>query len=108
MIIKIADLIRDKKLEGIRDMRDESAKGDIRVVIELKSGAQPQNVLNYIYKHTQLEETFHFNMVVLVDGVPQTLSLKKILEEFVSHRQIVVRRRTEFDLKKQKTVSIFL
>jgi DNA gyrase subunit A len=100
MIIKIADLVRDKKLEGIRDLRDESAKGDIRVVVELKSGAQPQNVLNYIYKHTQLEETFHFNMVMLVEGVPQTLSLKRILEEFVSHRQTVVRRRTEFDLRK--------
>mgnify|MGYP000489405528 CR=1 FL=1 len=100
LIIKIADLVRDKKLEGIRDLRDESAKGDIRVVVELKSGAQPQNVLNYIYKHTQLEETFHFNMVMLVDGVPQTLSLKKILEEFITHRQIVVRKRTEFDLKK--------
>lgn len=99
LIIKIADLVRDKKLEGVRDLRDESTK-DIRVVIELKQGAQPQSVLNYIYKHTQLEEMFHFNMVVLVDGVPKTLSLKKILEEFVSHRQIVVRRRTEFDLKK--------
>ena len=100
MIIKIADLVRDKKLEGIKDLRDESAKGDIRVVVELKGGAQPQNVLNYIYKHTQLEETFHFNMVMLVDGVPQTLSLKRILEEFIAHRQIVVRRRTEFDLRK--------
>ncbi|MBT3282614.1 DNA gyrase subunit A [bacterium] len=100
MIVKIADLVRDKKLEGIKDLRDESAKGDIRVVVELKGGAQPQNVLNYIYKHTQLEETFHFNMVVLVDGVPQTLSLKRILEEFISHRQIVVKRRTEFDLRK--------
>lgn len=100
LIVKIADLVRDKKLEGIKDLRDESAKGDIRVVVELKSGAQPQNVLNYIYKHTQLEETFHFNMVMLVDGVPQTLSLKRILEEFVSHRQVVVKRRTEFDLKK--------
>ena len=100
LIIKIADLVRDKRLEGIKDLRDESAKGDIRVVVELKGGAQPQNVLNYIYKHTQLEETFHFNMVMLVDGVPQTLSLKKILEEFIAHRQIVVRRRTEFDLKK--------
>lgn len=100
LIIKIADLVRDKKLEGVKDLRDESAKGDIRVVVELKGGAQPQSVLNYIYKHTQLEENFHFNMVVLVDGVPQTLSLKKILEEFISHRQIVVRRRTEFDLRK--------
>ena len=99
LLIKIADLVKDKKLEGIKDLRDESTK-DIRVVVELKSGIHPQNVLNYIYKHTQLEETFHFNMVALVDGIPQTLSLKKILEEFISHRQIIVRRRTEFDLRK--------
>lgn len=95
----IATLVRDKKLEGIRGMRDESTK-DIRVVIELKQGAHPQKVLNYLYKHTSLEDTFHFNMVVLVDGVPQTLSLKGILEEFIKHRQVVVRRRTEFDLRK--------
>jgi len=101
LLIKIADLVKDKKLEGIKDLRDESTR-DIRVVVELKSGAHPQNVLNYIYKHTQLEETFHFNMVALVDGVPQTLSLKKILEEFISHRQTIVRRRTEFDLKKAR------
>lgn len=99
LIVKIADLVRDKKLEGIKDLRDESTK-DIRIVIETKEGAQPQKILNYIYKYTQLEEIFHFNAVVLVDGVPQTLSLKKILEEFISHRQIVVRRRAEFDLKK--------
>lgn len=99
LVVKIADLVRDKKLEGIRDLRDESAK-DIRIVVELKSGAQPQKVLNYLYKHTQLEDTFHFNMVALVDGVPQTLSLKGILDEFVVHRETVVRRRAEFDLRK--------
>ncbi len=71
--------MHEKKLEGIRDVRDESAK-DIRVVIELKSNAHPQTVLNYLYKHTQLEETFHYNIVALVDGVPQTLSLKALLE----------------------------
>ncbi len=76
--VKIADLVRDKKIEGIRDMRDESTS-DIRIVIELKSGAQPQTVLNKLYKHTQLEDTFHYNMVALVDGIPQTLSLKAIL-----------------------------
>ncbi len=97
LIMRIADLVREKKLEGIRGLRDESAK-DIRVVVELKSGAQPQRVLNYLYKHTALEETFHFNMVVLVDGVPQTLSLKGILQEFIKHRREVVRRRTQFDL----------
>lgn len=100
LVASIADLVREKKLEGIRGLRDESAKGDIRVVVELKSGVYPQQVLNYLYKHTQLEETFHYNMVALVDGVPQTLSLKGILQEFIKHRQEVVRRRTEFDLQK--------
>jgi len=98
-LLKIADLVRDKKLEGIKALRDESAK-DIRVVIELKNGAHPQKVLNFLYKHTQLEDTFHFNTVCLVDGVPQTLSLKGILQEFVGHRIVVVRRRTEHDLRK--------
>lgn len=95
----IANLVRDKKLEGIRGMRDESTR-DIRVVMDLKQGAHPQKVLNYLYKHTALEDTFHFNMVVLVDGVPQTMSLKGILEEFIKHRREVVKRRTQFDLKK--------
>jgi DNA gyrase subunit A len=99
LIVTIADLVRDKKLEGIKGLRDESAK-DMRIVIDLKAGVHPQKVLNFIYKHTQLEETFHLNVVALVDGVPQTLSLRTILQEFVKHRQIVVRRRTEFDLRK--------
>ncbi len=99
MITKIADLVRDKKLEGIRDIRDESTD-DIRVVIDIKNNAHPQNVLNYIYKHTQLEDTFHFNVVALVDGVPQTLSLKSALKEFNKHRLEVVTRRTQFDLNK--------
>ncbi len=99
LIISIADLVREKKIEGIKGLRDESAK-DLRIVIDLKSGAQPQKVLNYIYKHTQLEDAFHYNMVALVDGVPQTLSLKSFLDEFIDHRKIVVKRRTEFDLKK--------
>ena len=99
MLVKIADLVRDKKIEGIRDLRDESTH-DIRVVVELKAGAQPQTILNKLYKHTQLEETFHYNMVALVDGVPQTLSLKAVLEEYIKHREEVVRRRTQFDLTK--------
>lgn len=101
MLMKIADLVRDKKVEGIRDLRDESTN-DIRVVVELKSGAQPQTVLNKLYKHTQLEDTFHYNMVALVDGIPQTLSLKAILEEYIKHRQEVIRRRTQFDLTKAR------
>jgi len=99
LIIAIANLVRDKKIEGIKGLRDESAK-DIRIAIDLKNGAQPQSVLNYLYKHSQLEETFHFNLVALVNGVPKTLSLKTFLDEFIEHRKIVIKRRTEFDLKK--------
>ena len=99
LVTKIADLVREKKLEGIKGLRDESAK-DIRVVIDLKTGAQPQKVLNYLYKHTQLEDTFHLNLVALVDGVPKTLSIKGVLQEFVGHRKEVIRRRTEYDLEK--------
>ncbi len=99
LLMKIADLVHEKRLDGIRDVRDESAK-DIRVVIELKNNAHPQTVLNYLYKHTQLEETFHYNVVALVDGVPQTLSLKAIIEYFIAHRREVVTRRTKFDLNK--------
>lgn len=99
LITKIADLVREKKIEGIKSLRDESTK-DIRIAIDLKTGSQPQKILNSLYKHTQLEDTFHFNIVALVDGVPRTLSLKSILEEFLIHRSIVVKRRTQFDLKK--------
>lgn len=101
LIESIASLIQEKKLEGIKGLRDESTK-DIRIAIDLKSGVIPQKVLNYIYKHTQLEQSFNFNIVALVDGVPQTLSLKSLLGEFISHRVIVVRRRTEYDLRKAK------
>ncbi len=99
LITRIAELVQDKKIEGIRDLRDESTS-DIRVVVELKGTAHPQAVLNNIYKYTELETTFHYNMLALVDGVPQTLSLKGMLEHFVEHRRVVVKRRTEFDLRK--------
>jgi len=99
LIMTIADLVREKKLEGIKGLRDESTK-DIRIVIDLKNNANPQSVLNYLYKHTQLEDTFHVNVVALVGGVPRTLSLKSCLDEFIEHRKIVVKKRTEFDLKK--------
>ncbi len=101
LIMKIADLVKNKKVEGIKGLRDESTS-DIRVVVELKQGVQGQTVLNYLYKYTQLEDTFYFNMVALVDGVPQTLSLKGVLEHFISHRKEVIRRRTEFDLAKAR------
>ncbi len=99
LIIKIADLVREKIIEGVRGLRDESDK-DIRIVIDLKQGSFPEKILNQIYKHTQLEEAFHVNMVALVDGVPHTLGLKSILESFVKHRIEVIRRRTQFDLNK--------
>lgn len=99
MIVTIADLVRDKKLEGIKDIRDESTR-DIRVVIDLKAGVHPQQVLNYVYKHTEMETMFHFNMLALVEGVPRLLSLKGILEEFVAHRKVIVTRRTQFELKR--------
>src|SRR3989344_3821162 len=99
LLTKIADLVHEKKLEGIKDIRDESTK-DIRVVVDLKSSGHPQTVLNYLYKHTQLEETFHYNVVALVGGVPQTLSLKALIEYFVPHRKEVVTLRSKFDLRK--------
>ncbi len=97
LIIKIADLVREKIIEGVRGLRDESDK-DMRIAIDLKQGSYPEKVLNLLYKHTQLEESFHFNTVALVHGVPQTLSLKSILQEFITHRIDVIRRRTQFDL----------
>ncbi len=99
LITRIADLVRDKKLEGIKDLRDESTD-DIRVVVELKGTAHPQAVLNNLFKYTELETTFHYNMLALVDGVPEILSLRGFLEHFVAHRQEVVKRRTEYDLRK--------
>lgn len=99
LVSRIADLHREKIVEGIKALRDESTK-DIRVVIDLKQGSYPEKVLNLLYKHTQLEETFHMNTVALVEGVPQTLGLKSILEAFVEHRIEVIRRRTKFDLAK--------
>lgn len=99
LISKIAELVQTKKVEGIKGLRDESTK-DIRIAIDLKSGSYPQKVLNTLYKHTQLKDKFHYNMVALVDGVPQTLSLKGMLEEFILHREVVVKRRTEFELRK--------
>ncbi len=101
LIESIAELVQEKKLEGVKGLRDESTK-DIRIVIDLKNGVMPQKVLNYIYKHTQLEQAFHYNVVALVDGVPQTLSLKSILSEFVVHRQNIVTRRSEYDLRKAR------
>ncbi|HVY35674.1 MAG TPA: DNA gyrase subunit A [Candidatus Paceibacterota bacterium] len=97
----IAELVQEKKIDGIKDIQELSTK-DMRVVIVLKNGANPQKVLNFLYKHTQLEQTFHYNMVALVDGTPETLSLKSILSAFIGHREVVVRRRAAFDLARAK------
>lgn len=101
LIKKMAELVKDKKIDGVRDIRDESGKEGVRIVIELKGDAQPQKILNYFYAHTDLERTFHFNMLALVGGIqPQVLSLKQILEYFIIFRREVVERRTKFELKK--------
>ncbi len=103
LIEKIADLVKDKKINGISDLRDESARGAVRVVIELKKDAYPKKLLNQLYKLTALQATFNFNMLSLVDGIqPRIMGLQEMLGEFVKHRQIVVRRRTEFELRKAK------
>ncbi|HYU64677.1 MAG TPA: DNA gyrase subunit A [Candidatus Paceibacterota bacterium] len=103
MIINIADLVKEKKIEGIRDIRDESDREGMRVVIDLKQDSFPRKVLNQLYKYTELQKTFHFNMLALVDGIqPQILGLKSILEKFIEHRQEVVTRRSQFELKKAK------
>ena len=99
LIMAIAELVQEKKLDGIKGLRDESTR-DIRIVIDLKNTAVPEKVLNYIYKNTQLESNFNFNVVALVDGVPQTLSLKSILALFIEHRKEVVKRRSEYDLRR--------
>lgn len=99
LVAKIADLVKEKKLEGISDLRDESDRRGIRVVIELKRDARPNQVLNNLYKHTALQTSFPVNMVALVDNTPQTVNLKLVLEEYVKHRYAVVRKRSEFELK---------
>ena len=101
LLEKIATLVQEKRIEGIKDLRDESNKDGVRVVIELKKDAYPKKVLNQLYNLTELQTTFHTNMLALVDGIqPSVLKLKNVLEEFIKHRQEVVKRRTEFDLNK--------
>lgn len=103
LLEKIADLVRDKKIEGIRDVRDESDKDGVRVVIDLKKEALANKILNQLYSYTQLQDTFHFNMIALVNGIePRVLNLRDVLEEFIKHRQIVVTRRAEYELRKAK------
>ncbi|MBT4154471.1 MAG: DNA gyrase subunit A [Candidatus Marinimicrobia bacterium] len=99
LVEKIADLVRDKKIEGITDLRDESDKDGIRVVIETKRDAVPEVILNLLYKHTQLQDTFGIILLALVDGIPKIMPLKTILNHFVNFRHEIVVRRTEFDLR---------
>lgn len=101
LLEKIALLVQEKKIEGIKDVRDESDKDGVRVVIEMKKGALANKILNQLFKYTQLQDTFHMNTLALVDGIePHVLNLKTILEKYIEHRQVVVRRRTEFELRK--------
>ncbi|MDO8463255.1 MAG: DNA gyrase subunit A [bacterium] len=103
LIEKIAMLVTQKKVEGIRDLRDESSKGDVRIVIELKRDAYPKKVLNKLYHATQLQDSFHVNMLAIVDGIqPRVLNLKGILEEYLKHRRDIVRRRTQYDLTRAR------
>ncbi|TSC84017.1 MAG: DNA gyrase subunit A [Parcubacteria group bacterium Gr01-1014_13] len=103
LVEKIADLVQEKKIEGIRDLRDESNKDGVRVVVDLKKDAYPKKVLNKLFQMTELQTTFHVNMLALVDGIqPRVLTIKNVLEEFIKHRQVIIKRRTEFDLNKAK------
>ncbi|OGN08030.1 MAG: DNA gyrase subunit A [Candidatus Yanofskybacteria bacterium RIFCSPHIGHO2_01_FULL_45_42] len=103
LIIKMADLVKEKKIEGIKDIRDESDKDGLRIAVDLKQDAFPRKVLNQLFKYTELQKAFHFNMLALVDGIqPQILGLKAMLEKFIDHRRDVVTRRTRFDLQKAK------
>jgi DNA gyrase subunit A len=102
LLIRIGELVRDKKIEGISDLRDESDKSGMRVVIELKRGEVPEVILNNLYKETQMQDTFGMNMVALLDGQPRLLNLKQILDAFLRHRREVVTRRTVFELKKAR------
>jgi DNA gyrase subunit A len=102
LLIRIGELVRDKKVEGISDLRDESDKSGMRVVIELKRGELPDVILNNLYKETQMQDTFGMNMVALLDGQPRLLNLKQILDAFLRHRREVVTRRTVFELKKAR------
>src|SRR5664279_4165872 len=102
LLEKVSELVNEKKIDGISDLRDESDKSGMRVVIELKRGEVPEVVLNNLYKQTQLQDTFGMNMVALLDGQPRLLNLKQMLEAFLRHRREVVTRRTVFELRKAR------
>lgn len=103
LVEKIAELVKDKKIDGIKNLRDESDRDGIRVVLDLKKDSYPKKILNSLYKHTALQSTFHVNMLALVDSIqPKILTLKMILEEYIKHREEVIKRRTQFELTKAK------
>lgn len=103
LVERIADLVKDKKITGISDLRDESSRKGVRIVIDLKKDAYPKKILNQLYKLTPMQGAFHVNMLALVDGIqPRVLNLEMMLREYLKHRQVVVRRRTEFELRKAK------
>ena len=102
LLEKMADLVKDKKIDGIADLRDESDRDGMRIYIEIKRDANPHKVLNNLFKHTPMQLAFNMNMLALVDGQPQTLPLRSVLEHHITHRQEIVRRRTEFDLGKAR------
>lgn len=103
LVTKIADLVKDKKLEGIKGLRDESDRDGVRIVVDLKKDTYPKKILNALYKNTSLQTTFHINMLALIDGIqPRVMTLKMILEEYILHRQEVIRRRTQYDLNKAR------
>lgn len=107
LIEKIAELARDKKIEGISDLRDESDRNGMRIVIEVRKDANANVLLNNLYKQTALQSSFGVNMLALVDGTPKVLALKEILYHYLEHQKVVIRRRTEYDLKERKTAHIF-
>ena len=98
LLEKMADLVKDKKIDGIADLRDESDRDGMRIYIEIKRDANPHKVLNNLFKHTPMQLAFNMNMLALVDGQPQTLPLRSVLEHYIEHRREIIRRRTEFDL----------
>ena len=98
LLEKMADLVRDKRIEGVTNIRDESDRDGLRIVVELRRDANSEVALNLLYKHTQLQTTFAANMIALVDGVPRQLNLKQMLSNFIDHRHDVVVRRTTYEL----------
>ena len=102
LVEKIAGLVKDKKISGISELRDESDRQGMRIVVELKREAQPQQILNNLYKYTQLQSAFSVNMLALVDGQPRVVSLKEALQYYIDFRREIITRRSRFELKKAR------